>query len=541
MADACHNLQNATKDICNLDSFKPIITDLRELLAFMSLSTYTLDHYNIIRKKRGVYQGLESIGETRFATVYWSIRSVLAGIDVFVEITRKPELCIDSEILNKLFADDEDTLRFRRNLQDLNAILMPFARAIQCLEAKETTPGDVYTYWLAVVAQLNDLFARDSTQKGSVRYSNIVKESIRKIANTRFSQLIKSKTASNVYLTAFVLDPENRVAPILSNPNPLHIPTTTLSRADNGQVSIRTKDPVRDIGLSLLRLLQNEYGDEYRPGRTIGEAQAAMAKNNPNLAPYTPVEASKTLKSQFRAYVDGKEPFNRRRRKNENLRMYWQRFLDAKEEDARILAIVNQQALAVKVCSVMPVSMVDERAMSIVKWINTSRKGQQGVGTVSNHLIIRNWAQIEYTPDARHLNPTTVKWRDIKVTIRGCSGSRHTIGEVGSGNGSPRDTAADSEAATMDDRENVLEMMDNVQDVLTAGIAQEVNSTDDSVFELDQSFATARYLDILSDTPATEPEKDVEAALNKANGPAIPTTASAAAFSMQEDEWMSWS
>ncbi|KXN91565.1 hypothetical protein AN958_00421, partial [Leucoagaricus sp. SymC.cos] len=207
MADACHNLQNATKDICNLDSFKPIITDLRELLAFMSLSTYTLDHYNIIRKKRGVYQGLESIGETRFATVYWSIRSVLAGIDVFVEITRKPELCIDSEILNKLFADDEDTLRFRRNLQDLNAILMPFARAIQCLEAKETTPGDVYTYWLAVVAQLNDLFARDSTQKGSVRYSNIVKESIRKIANTRFSQLIKSKTASNVYLTAFVLDP----------------------------------------------------------------------------------------------------------------------------------------------------------------------------------------------------------------------------------------------------------------------------------------------------------------------------------------------
>lgn len=83
---------------------------------------------------------------------------------------------------------------------------MPFARAIQCLEAKDTTPADVYTYWLAVVAQLVDLFEQDD-KKSSPRYPNSLRESIRQIANARFTKLIENKQASNVYLAAFVLDP----------------------------------------------------------------------------------------------------------------------------------------------------------------------------------------------------------------------------------------------------------------------------------------------------------------------------------------------
>lgn len=79
---------------------------------------------------------------------------------------------------------------------------MPFARAIQCLESKETTAADVYTYWLAVVAQLHDLII-----KGGSKYDLSVQEDIRRIVNSRFSQLIECKKASNIYLTAFALDP----------------------------------------------------------------------------------------------------------------------------------------------------------------------------------------------------------------------------------------------------------------------------------------------------------------------------------------------
>lgn len=40
--------------------------------------------------------------------------------------------------------------------------------------------------------------------------------------------------------------------------------------------------------------------------------------------------------------------------------------------------------------------MVDERAMSTVKWINGPRRGRQTVGTVSDHLIIRGWNTIQF-------------------------------------------------------------------------------------------------------------------------------------------------
>jgi hypothetical protein len=89
-------------------------------------------------------------------------------------------------------------------LKRLGAVLMPFARAIQCLEAKDTNPADVYTYWLAVVAHLHDLIKKDTDKS---KYTTEFKERIRQIANYRFSELIESKHASNIYLTAFILDP----------------------------------------------------------------------------------------------------------------------------------------------------------------------------------------------------------------------------------------------------------------------------------------------------------------------------------------------
>ena len=102
------------------------------------------------------------------------------------------------------FNDDENSFEFQRNLKRLGAVLMPFARAIQCLEANDTNPADVYTYWLAVVAHLHDLIVKDSDKS---KYTTEFKERIRQIANYRFSELIESKHTSNIYLTAFILDP----------------------------------------------------------------------------------------------------------------------------------------------------------------------------------------------------------------------------------------------------------------------------------------------------------------------------------------------
>ncbi|KAJ3558474.1 hypothetical protein NP233_g11501 [Leucocoprinus birnbaumii] len=522
-ADACHNLQNATKDISALPDFKKTIAELRKLLAFMSLSTYSLDHYNLARKRLGISHGLQSIGETRFATVYWSLESVTTGIEAFKAITRDPKLQIESDILIRLFGDDMDALLFKRDLEDLGAILMPFAHAIQCLEAKETNPADVYTYWLAVVAQLNDLFTSDSC-KPTPRYSNSLKESIRKIANSRFSSLINNKAASNVYLIAFVLDPDNRITPILTDPNPLQVPTTTLVRNMSGGFSVKIKDPVSKIGVGLLQILQKEYGNEYRQNRTISEAQEAMKGTNPYLAPYTALEACNALQKQFKAYVNGEAPFNRRRHKNESLGMYWQRYLDDNEDDTRVLA-----ALGVKICSALPVSMVDERAMSTVKWINSSRKGQQEVGTVANNLVMKDWMLFEDSePTVRRF--TTVKWRDIRATIE----KRPKESQTGS---------QEEQGTPTRSCDEVLHMIDGLANASIDDRDEvEESASRGEKFDLEVNFVIANYADILSDRPLTTStvERDMPVVQEPGGDTAVPADASASEYSLAESDWGTW-
>jgi hypothetical protein len=89
----------------------------------------------------------------------------------------------------------------------------------------------------------------------------------------------------------------------------------------------------------LLRLLQKEYGNEYREGRSAEEAAKAMQDVNPRLAQRTPRAAmvALNLKEQFRAYIDGREPFNRKRSRNESLQEYWSRLLN--DNDSDVLAV----------------------------------------------------------------------------------------------------------------------------------------------------------------------------------------------------------
>ena|SRR5260221_104228 len=92
------------------------------------------------------------------------------------------------------------------------------------------------------------------------------------------------------------------------------------------------------------------------------------------------------------------------------------------------------QAVSVKIFSLMPTSMVDERAMSVATWINSPKRNRQDVATVSNHLAIRsnfmdfqNAVRTPFIYDSLKLTEysippqrlLTVNWRDMKKTIFG--------------------------------------------------------------------------------------------------------------------------
>ena len=133
----------------------------------------------------------------------------------------------------------------------------------------------------------------------------------------------------------------NRGAAILANPNPLATPTVTISlNQRNHHPTVKPKDSVEtSVRLSLQKLLQNEYGNQYRAGRTVEDAQKAMEEVNPDLATRAPGVALSMLRLQLQGYMSGATPFDRKRNYRESPRLWWQHILELGDDDSDVLAV----------------------------------------------------------------------------------------------------------------------------------------------------------------------------------------------------------
>jgi hypothetical protein len=104
--------------------------------------------------------------------------------------------------MNSYFEKESpDSLLFRVALTKIIAVLGPFAKTIQCWESQHTTCADIYLFFLAIVAQLDDLFA-----KNTIKLEPKTIEAIRAITNKRFNEIINN-SPNDPYVTAFFLDP----------------------------------------------------------------------------------------------------------------------------------------------------------------------------------------------------------------------------------------------------------------------------------------------------------------------------------------------
>jgi hypothetical protein len=84
------------------------------------------------------------------------------------------------------------------------------------------------------------------------------------------------------------------------------------------------EDILKRVGLSLQKMLRNEYGDTYENLATKDIAQTVMARRNPLLAKTHPKDALKLLKEQLKSYGKRLEPFNRHFRPQESLYSWWE-------------------------------------------------------------------------------------------------------------------------------------------------------------------------------------------------------------------------
>ncbi|KAJ7231083.1 hypothetical protein C8J57DRAFT_1581220 [Mycena rebaudengoi] len=352
------------------------------------------------------------------------------------------------------------------------------------------------------------------------KYAETVKELIRSIANYRFSQLIEDKRASNVYFTAFVLDPDNRGATILATPKPLEIQPVTVSFAAGAPAVQPCLPLIQRIGLSLQSILQKEYGNEYRTDRTIEEAKHAMLEVNPYIAHRLPADALQALRTQLQKFLDNTEPFHHKKKTNESAREWWFKLLN--QDDSDILA-----ALTVKIFSANPVSMPDERGMSTVTWINSDVRNKQDVSTVSNHLAIRGFSRMGAEKvKSRESRPVTVNWRDMRETIHGSPNSGHKPG------------ATASETSSLKHHDPVEDglswLNEGLPELRTSALAR-------AQFELASEFDIDLYFHILADR--IEGAHQASTAVNSDSSPGdaamVETSlkASADSVALNADEW----
>lgn len=101
----------------------------------------------------------------------------------------------------KFVPDTRSTRMFENDLGQLLLVIGPIAKSIKCLESSHATASDVYLFWLAAMASLEDLIRNDKLDAPFT-----VIERIRRLCNYRFDKMI-NEGPSDIFITGFFLDP----------------------------------------------------------------------------------------------------------------------------------------------------------------------------------------------------------------------------------------------------------------------------------------------------------------------------------------------
>jgi hypothetical protein len=100
----------------------------------------------------------------------------------------------------------DDVSNSENGLQQLVLVLEPLVWACKCLESSKATAGDVYLFWLVVLATYEQLFI-DNNDVDGLQLPDAVVDEIRRIVNARWQELTATGPGKSVYLSTFFLDP----------------------------------------------------------------------------------------------------------------------------------------------------------------------------------------------------------------------------------------------------------------------------------------------------------------------------------------------
>ncbi|KEP46427.1 hypothetical protein V565_199460 [Rhizoctonia solani 123E] len=400
LPDCCHHMNNAAKDICDLEVFADANLKLRALIKFFRMSSYATHHLTAWRRILGITKGLVSIGNTRFLTLYYAIASLLPCLGIMVDLVKSGVIAANNSHPLFWLRDKQAVRAFEDTLRQEMALLEPLARSVKCLESSASTVADVALFWLATQATLKDL-STDPLKRDELMLTEELIANVRRIMNARFAQMMEGPNR-RMYLTALFLNPLYLGSNLFThkNANPLaatiSIPSTSVPARNAPDSDLRAMLPQYELsGAYLGELLVHEMN--------ANRAQDIFGRFS------TGEEIVDEFRIQYTNYVRQVSPFDRYLDAPTPLQ-YWEKL--SRHYDAQILAL-----LGIKLYSVVPNSMAEERTVSNFTKLNAPDRGRQKASTLVHMTQIRQHAQREENQGSPAVAPT-VRFRDMSDLLK---------------------------------------------------------------------------------------------------------------------------
>ncbi|KZV86751.1 hypothetical protein EXIGLDRAFT_698148 [Exidia glandulosa HHB12029] len=482
LSDPPHILNLLIKDICGLVYFELVISDSRRLIRSVRLSSFATQRVKSQAQEDGVTRGLESIGNTRFASICRAGHSILRNLTSIKTL-------VDKSVLFAGSAKERQAFNFLRSLSKYNtysltlrqllALLTPAAKALKCLESSLIHPGHVFLFWLGVIAALQDVIDKNDD---SLEIPPDVIMQVTAIVNTRFDAMCEGPENA-LYKAALFLDPVYVKASFWFK-------DTAPTAAKRSAAKHSTDDNLREImpcyaeiGVFLLGLLKTHLA----------------AEKSPFLREFDPRDAADAFRAQYQAYARQESPFKRDTSKG--WRRYWKALAD--NPDSSILAF-----LANKILSISPSSMAEERTMSAFTKAQDSGRSQMKVlSLVSEVQVKQHYDRLEKV-DKRVL-PTAKKFRDLPAHARSevLSGPSDIVTRTTSDGPETSDDPQPSTPAETDGSVDAAALRLNaVFEEVEAHDASELLSAANDAFSVATkiNLRSPVLLDLLSDMPGDE-------------------------------------
>ncbi|KZV79764.1 hypothetical protein EXIGLDRAFT_846239 [Exidia glandulosa HHB12029] len=372
--DQPHGLNNTIKEICKLPYFKQVIARSRKLLTYFKHSSYAVYHLKAHWIDFGVRRGLERIGNTRFGSIGRSGASILRNIEPVKKIVRADDLLTNDKKRSAGFAFLRNPAfagTYELELRQLVAILTPLNKSLKCLESSRSTLADVYLFWLAAMATLSDIFTDHNDELHMP--PDVIDD-------------IPALFLHPAYINSSLLRKRNI--------NPFAGPSRAAGRS--------TSRPDDD--------LRQAFPYYVEVGKFLGaQLKIHIQANQPStvfLGFATAQDVASAFQRQFIVYTRQQAPFDV---SGSDPYRYWRKLVQ--NEDAKVLAF-----LGVKLFSILPNSMPEERTMSLITHMNGPLRAAMKPATIVNFARVKQHNDRAKNKVAKA--PTILRFRDLAAHIQ---------------------------------------------------------------------------------------------------------------------------